>query len=91
LTCLCQGLANYDEGRSLLHRVIETYPGGNEINASSANDTFQYHDFLYKLSQVGPGTRAERSSVAAPMSHFLKAFVHTMYTYKGVTGVPCHC
>jgi hypothetical protein len=75
----------------LLHRVLESYPGGNEVNASSADETYNYHNFLYKLTQVGPGTRAERSSVAAPMSHFLKAFVQTMYTYKGVTGVPWHC
>ncbi len=75
----------------MLHRVLESYPGGNEVNASSADTTYNYHDFLYKLTQVGPGTRAERSSVAAPMSNFLKAFVQTMYTDKGVTGVPWHC
>jgi hypothetical protein len=88
---LCQDLKDFDEGQSLLHRVLETYPGGNVLNADDNDPTYKYHNFLYDILQVGPGTRAERSSVAAPMSHFLKAFVFTPYTIKGVTGVPRHC
>ena len=87
LTLLSQGLAEFSEGRSLLEIVTETLPGGNAVNDPAKQGIFKYHDIVQALTKVGPGTRAERSSVAAPTSYFLESFVFTDYTYRGVTGV----
>jgi hypothetical protein len=87
LTFVSQGLANFSEGRSLLEIVIETLPGGNAVNDPAKQGIFKFHDILQALTKVGPGTKEERSSVAAPTSYFLESFVYTDYNYRGITGV----
>jgi hypothetical protein len=83
---VCQGLANFSEGQSLLAIVMSQFPGGSALNDSENTGIYKYHDIIFNLTQVGPGTKAERGSVSAPMSWFLEHFVYTIYEYRGIKG-----